>query len=477
MPTYFKLFSGTVTVTAIVWIRRSMRIHDNTALVEAAEEHERVIPFYVVDEDYFDSGTLGYPRVRFWRESLLELKERLQEQGNDLVVREGSPVEELKKMVDETGADAVYFNRDYSPYARERDEAVRELEVEVKDFKDIVMFEKQEITTNSGDPYKVYSYYRDKWFDREKPRPEEPEDFSTPEIKSDEVPELEDFGFTQPEDMEWIWKPGREGGRERLEAFREKIGEYDEDRDYPAKEATSKLSPHLKFGTVSIREAFWAAEREKARGAEGAETWQEELAWRDFYFQMLWNFPYTVEKPFLEQYGSIEWREDNEQWQRFIEGRTGYPFVDAGMRQLKREGWMHNRLRMVVTSFCAKDLRLDWQKLHRYFKKMFVDAELSAMVGGIQWAYSIGTDAQPYFRVFNPTSQGERYDPEGEYIREYVPELSEVPDEYIHEPAEMPEDVQEENGCVIGEDYPEPMVDHSEEREKALQMFENAKSE
>lgn len=467
-------------MTSIAWIRRSLRKYDNTALVEASKQDDEVIPFYVIDKEYFSNSELGYPRVRFWRESLQELKASLRQEGKDLVVRRGKPVEQLRNIIEETGADAVYFNRDYSPYSRERDGKVEELPVEVESFKDLVMFEKKEITTNSGDPYSVYSYYRDKWFDREKPRPEKTEEFSTPEIESDEIPYLEELGFEKPEDMEWVWKPGRESGRKRLKDFRERIGEYDEKRDLAARDATSRLSPHLKFGTVSIREAFWEAERAKARGAndKGVKTWQEELAWRDFYFQMLWNHPNTAEEAYLEQYRDIEWRskqEAEDDWKRFIEGKTGYPFVDAGMRQLKREGWMHNRLRMVVTSFACKDLWLDWRLLHDYFKRMFVDAELSAMIGGIQWAYSIGTDAQPYFRVFNPWTQGEDYDPDGEYIREYVPELENVPDKYIHKPFEMPEEVQEESGCMIGEDYPEPIVDHSEKREKAIERFEDAR--
>lgn len=469
-------------MTAIAWLRRSMRVKDNTALAEAAEGHDEVVPFYVVDEDYFSRETLGYPRAKFWHDSLVELGEKLRERGNDLVVAKGKPVEQLKDIIERAGADAVYFNRDYSPYSRERDGKVRELDVEVNSFKDIVMFEKEEITTNSGDPYKVYSYYRDKWFDGEKPRPRQVKGFETPPLESGSIPSVEDLGYEKPGDMNWIWKPGREGGKQRLEEFRDRIGEYDEERDYPAEDATSKLSPHLKFGTVSIREVFWEAERMKPRGAdeEGVRTWQEELAWRDFYFQVLWNYPYCVEKPFLEQYESIDWREGNDarsDWERFKQGKTGFPFVDAGMRQLEKTGWMHNRLRMVVTSFACKDLHLDWKLLHDYFKRMFVDAELSAMIGGIQWAYSIGTDAQPYFRVFNPWTQGEKYDPEGEFIREQVPELSEVPDQYIHKPAEMPQEVQEESNCIIGEDYPEPIVDHQEEKEKAVEMFEKAREE
>ncbi|MDY6770711.1 MAG: deoxyribodipyrimidine photo-lyase, partial [Candidatus Nanohaloarchaea archaeon] len=421
-------------MTGIVWLRRAMRVHDNTALVQAAEDHDDVIPCYVVDDELFDSATLGYPRVKFWHDALHDLQDQLQEQGSDLVVRQGSPVEELQRIVDETDADAVYHNRDYTPYARERDEAVGgALDVPVTSCKDLVMFEKDEILTNSGTPYKVYSYYRDKWFDRDKPRPAEPDGFTTPDLDSDDIPSVEALGHEEPDDFDWIWDASRDGAQQRLEEFKEKIAHYDNLRDLPARDATSRLSPHLKFGTVSVREVFWEAERMRGRlnDADGVTTWQEELAWRDFYVQVLWHWPETTEQAFLEQYRGIDWHWDDEHqrmWQAFLEGQTGFPFVDAGMRQLRRTGWMHNRPRMVVASFAAKDLHVDWRKLHEHFKTWFVDAEIASMVGGIQWAYSIGTDAQPYFRVFNPWTQGEDHDPDGDYIREFVPELRDVPD-------------------------------------------------
>jgi deoxyribodipyrimidine photo-lyase len=473
-------------MTAIVWIRRSLREHDNTALVEACKEHDEVVPLYVVDRDYFEKSKLGYPRVRFWQESLKEFKEILGSQKDKkLIIRNGEPLKELRNIVEEVEADEVYHNRDYTPYSRRRDQkAKNELDVPVRTFKDIVMFEKKEILTNSDTPYKVYTYYSKKWFDREKRRPQKAGDYRVPVAKSRSIPSVKELGFEKPEGLEWAWNPGREGGKARLESFKDKILDYDRDRDYAWKEGTSKLSPHFKFGTVSIREAFWEAERIKARNqgedSSGVKTWQEELAWRDFYMQVLWNWPETTEKPFLDQYEEIDWRskEDVEkEWSAWVNGRTGVPFVDAGMRQLKKTGWMHNRLRMVVTSFACKDLWLDWKDVHEYFKRMFVDAEIASMVGGIQWAYSIGTDAQPYFRVFNPFTQGEDYDPDGKYIREWVPELEDVPDEHIHKPHEMNKLEQEDCNLVIGEDYPKPIVDHDSKRKKAVKKFEQAKEQ
>ena len=470
-------------MTAIVWIRRSLREHDNTALVEASQEHEEVIPFYVVDDKYFRKAELGYPRVKFWHDALQSFKQNVSSQDRkQLVVRKGKPLEQLRKIVEEADADAVYHNRDYTPYSRERDEKVaEELDVPVNSFKDIVMFEKEEILTNSGTPYKVYTYYKKKWFKKDKRRPQEVEKYSTPEFESHSIPSVEELGFERPDDFEWEWNPSREGAHERIEEFKDNIWNYDENRDYAWRDETSRLSPHLKFGTVSIREVFWEAERIKARNpnddTSGIKTWQEELAWRDYYMQILWNYPHEVDEPFMDKYRGNEpdWdskEEAEEKWQRWVEGKTGYPFVDAGMRQLKKTGFMHNRLRMVVTNFSCKDLWLDWRDVHDYFSEMFVDAEIAAMVGGIQWSYSIGTDAQPYFRVFNPTSQSERYDPDGEYIRKWVPELEEVPDKHIHEPWKMNKLQQQDCGVIIGEDYPEPIVDHDEKRKESVEKFE-----
>ena len=458
-----------------------MREHDNTALVEASRNHEEVVPVHIVDESFFSEHTLGYPRVRFWSESLKKLKKGMGD-GKDLVVRRGEPLEELQRLVDEVEADKLYYNREYTPYAKKRDSRIEEsLDTSVESFKDSVMFEKKEILTNSGTPYKVYSYYKKKWFKNTKRKPQKVEDYKTPELESVEIPGPEEMGFEMPDEMEWVWDASRDAGLERMEEFKDLILDYDRDRDYAWKDATSRLSPHLKFGTVSPREVFWEAERVKARNQDsdisGIETWQEELAWRDYYFQILWNYPHEVDEPFMDKYRGNEPDWDSrgqtpEKWNAWVEGKTGYPFVDAGMRQLKETGWMHNRLRMVVTNFSCKDLWLEWRDVHEYFSKMFVDAEISAMVGGIQWSYSIGTDAQPYFRVFNPTSQAEDYDPDGNYIRKWVPELEDVPDKYIHEPWKMPEEVQRNCGVEIGKDYPDRIVNHDEERKRSVERFE-----
>lgn len=466
-------------MTAIVWLRRALREYDNTALVRATQDHDEVVILYVVDTTYFSETELGSPRVSFWHDAVSSLKSQLEEQGKQLTIRQGDPVTVVPEVARAIDADAVYVNHDYTPYAQQRDEAVAgALDCPFNSFQDIVLHEKDEILTNKETPYQVFTYYHKKWRKREKPRPVEPAEYETVPADPEPLPDLDTLGF----ENHTYWDGSREAGRERLMAFMDAIENYDEGRDYPAREETATISPHLKFGTLSPREVYWESERMRGRldDETGIDTWQQQLAWRDFYMQLLWHYPRMTDEPFQEQYSSIEWHWDEqhkEHWKAFCAGQTGYPFVDAGMRQLKETGWMHNRLRMVVTSFAAKDLHIDWRRLHTHFKRHFVDAEVALMIGGIQWAYSNGTDAQPYFRVFNPWTQGERYDPDGTFIREWVPELQVVPDEHIHTPHEMPKTVQQQVGCVIGKDYPAPIVEHSEEREIAIELFENARDD
>jgi deoxyribodipyrimidine photo-lyase len=430
----------------------------------------------------FEEADLGYPRCRFWHDALQDLQERCDEHGTPLAVRQGEPPAVISTLVAETGADAVYTNRSYTPYGRERDAAVAEqVDVPLNRFKDVVLHDRDEIMSKSGSAYQVFSYYRDKWFTQKKRQPADVPEFTMPDVSTDTVPTLTDLGIENPGIDAW-WTASRDAGLDQLDTFMDVIGQYDDCRDLPAEDATSRLSPHLKFGTISIREAYWAAENARKQGADrdGVRTWEEELAWRDFYFQMLWHHPETTDTAFREQYQDISWQGKKavpERWDRWTAGRTGFPFVDAGMRQLRETGWMHNRLRMVVTSFACKDLWLDWRDVHQYFNQWFVDADIPSMIGGIQWAYSIGTDAQPYFRIFNPFKQGKEYDPDGTFIREWVDELADVPDDHIHRPHEMSPETQDAADCVIGDTYPAPIVDHQEQRENAIERFKTVKDE
>jgi len=394
-------------------------------------------------------------------------------------VRHGDPRELLPRLADEHDA-SVCWNRDYSGLARERDGEVRralgDKGVEARDHKDAVLHEPDEIFTNAGDPYSVYTYYHRKWVEREKHEPyDAPDDVASPETS--EVPTLDALGFDAPEAE--VPDAGTQEARRLLRSFLEEgVYEYDESRDYPARRCTSRLSAHLKYGTIGVREV-WQATQEAKREATGederesVEEFQAQLAWREFYTQVLYHNPSVVTENYKEYEKKIEWRDDEDEIEAWKQGKTGYPIVDAGMRQLRKEAFMHNRVRMVVASFLTKDLLADWRVGYAHFRRMLVDHDTGNDNGGWQWAASTGTDAQPYFRIFNPMTQGERYDPDAEYITEYVPELRGVPADEVHAWHELNDERREE----LAPEYPAPIVKHSERRESALSMFEKARGE
>ncbi|RZN63216.1 deoxyribodipyrimidine photo-lyase [Methanonatronarchaeum sp. AMET6-2] len=454
-------------MTSIFLFRRDLRLHDNLGLSKAIVGSDEVIPVYVVDKNLFSGENKpGFKRAFFWLNSLRELAGEIEEFGGSLTVRSGEPVEILSDLIGKHGVDALYLNRDYTPYARKRDKAIKELDVDYRGFKDHVLHEKNEILTGSGTPYKVFSYYYKKWREMDKRKPFLDTDFNFTDYGLNEIPSLSDLGYQDGSDV--FLRGGRDEAVELLDNFKDKVDVYHEKRDKPAENGTSRLSPHLKFGTISVREAYWI----KKVDSDGLNAWRRQLAWRDFYFQQLWSWPEIQNKAGQEKYRGIDWIERPGEWEALKEGNTGFPFIDAGIRQLRKTGWMHNRPRMAVAGFAAKDLHLDWHLLDRYFKKMFVDFERPSMTGGIQWSYSIGIHSQPYFNIFNPTQQGEKHDPDGKYIRKYIPELREVPDRYIHKPGEMPLDIQEESDCILGQDYPEPILNHSQRRKKAIELYE-----
>ncbi|WP_143406835.1 cryptochrome/photolyase family protein [Methanonatronarchaeum thermophilum] len=459
-------------------MRRELRLNDNTALVEAAEDFDKVLPLYIIDSDIFNDNGLkpGFDRVFFWYNSLKNLIQRFRDWGG-LVIRVGKPEVVLNNLVGEVDAQAIYFNSDYTPYSRKRDQKVLNfIDIEFKGFKDLVFHEKKEILTGSNTPYKVFSYYEKKWNDLEKKKPTSIADFNTLDVSDEGLPSLKELGYDEKGYDEKgsdnpLFRGGRSRGLSLLDSFKERVGSYHEFRDYPGMEWTSLLSPHLKFGTISIREAYWIDDDD----SKGLNAWRRQLCWRDFYFQQLWNWPEMYKTPLKKKYTEIDWRDVNQEWDAFKKGETGFPLIDAGVRQLLETGWMHNRVRMAVASFVAKDLHLDWRVLDSFFKKHFIDFERASMTGGIHWCYSIGGDSQPYFRVFNPTKQAKKYDPEGSYIKSYIPELQMVPNEYIHKPDEMSEELQRDIGCIVGEDYPKPVLKHKERRKKAIELYESVK--
>ncbi|MCD2205272.1 cryptochrome/photolyase family protein [Halobacterium sp. KA-6] len=463
----------------LFWHRRDLRTADNRGLAAAADSGE-VVPVFCFDDVVLDHASP--PRVAFMLDALADLRARYRDRGSDLLVRRGDPSAVLPELLAEYDVDRVVWNHDYSGLARERDEAVRaafdDTGVDHEQVHDAVFHEPGAIRTNAGDPYSVYTYFWKKWQDREKPEPvPEPAEGDLADVSGEELPTVADLGFAES-DAE-LPVAGTDAARERLAAFCEDdIFRYEEARDYPAEAATSRLSQDLKFGTIGVREVYEQTEEAMAEAdgeaeRESVEEYQGQLAWREFYAQVLYFNPEVVSQNYKEYANPIEWREDDAELAAWKRGETGYPIVDAGMRQLREEAYMHNRVRMIVASFLTKDLLLDWREGYDHFREHLVDHDTANDNGGWQWAASTGTDAQPYFRIFNPTTQGERYDPDAEYITEYVPELRDVPAEKIHAWPELDADERTE----LAPDYPDPIVDHGERREEAISMFERARGD
>ncbi|MES2464389.1 MAG: deoxyribodipyrimidine photo-lyase [Armatimonadota bacterium] len=473
---------------ALFWFRRSIRLDDNRALIEAVASAEQIVPVFIFDPAILTHPTTGPARTNFLFEALADVDASLRKRGSRLIVRHGKPVAELERLVEETGATALFFGREYEPYGRERDDAVakalQKRGVSVEQFSDHLLTEPEDIRTKTGGTYTVFSPYKRVWLEQPIDRPSAaPTKIKTPDgLRSEALPERPaTLGVAGALDQ----KPRVQGSEEEaarwLTAFLDNcVGEYDAHRDIPALKGTSRLSAYLKFGVISPRRVFAGVQdRRKSLGLEkkvGVDTWLSELAWRDFYYQILFHFPHVVGSAFRPAYNEVSWENDETLFQAWCEGRTGYPFVDAAQRQMNGEAWMHNRARMVTASFLTKDLLCDWQLGEKYFMQKLVDGDEASNNGGWQWAAGTGTDAQPFFRIFNPVSQGEKFDPDGEYVKRWVPELKRVPAKYVHRPWELSTAEQEAVGCVLGRDYPKPIVDHKVQREKALAIYRFAET-
>lgn len=473
---------------ALVWLRRDLRLTDHAALYHALRQHRQVVVAFVFDRDILDWLPRQDRRVEFIRETLVELDSALRDAGGALIVRYGHPRQAIPALARERGVAAVYTNRDYEPAAVLRDRDVAQTlaldGIAFHSFKDQVVFECDEVLTQAGKPFTVYTPYKNAWYKKAalndgdfyvRPYPVARyfKHLSASPLATG-VPALSDLGF-EPTDLAQIGAvPGMSGGQERVEDFFTRIDRYKTARDFPAVKGVSYLSVHLRFGTVSIRELAGRAWRD---GSEGALGWLNELIWRDFYFAILHHFPHAIGHAFKPAFDAIAWDTIPDWHEAWCEGRTGYPLVDAAQRQLLKTGWMHNRLRMVSASFYTKDLGLDWRAGEGWFAQWLLDFDLSANNGGWQWSASTGCDAQPWFRIFNPVTQSERFDPQGKFIRRYIPELADVPDKYIHAPWTMPPVEQELCGVIIGRDYPAPIVDHAEARQRTLARFKQASGE
>lgn len=470
--------------SVLVWFRRDLRSNDHAALAEATRRARQVHCVFVFDREILDAlpRTLDR-RVEFIRESLIELDEAFRSVGGRLIVRNGVAREEIPRLAASLGVDAVFTNRDYEPAAKRRDtsvaDALRTRGIGFESFKDQAVFEYPEILTTDGRPFTVFTPFKRAWLKRlsDDDLPHFPVEFGrlAADASPAPIPTLAQLGFLPTNLRQVGIAPGMSGAQSLLKDFATRIGYYHVQRDFPAIEGTSRLSAHLRFGTISIRELVAIARNAPANGdSEGASRWLDELIWRDFYFMILDQFPHVVDHSFKPAFDRIRWESGDRADALFgawCEGRTGYPLVDAAMRQLNTTGFMHNRLRMVTASFLIKDLGIDWRRGEAYFAERLNDFDLSANNGGWQWAASSGCDAQPYFRIFNPVLQSERFDPHGRFIRSYIPELASFPEKHIHAPWRMPAHEQAACGTIIGRELPPPLVDHDEARRKTQERY------
>jgi deoxyribodipyrimidine photo-lyase len=485
---------------ALVWFRRDLRAEDHAALYHALKAARHVWCGFVFDRTILDALPRADRRVEFIRDSLVDLDRQLRSlglshgvEGVGLLVRHGHAVDELPRLARELGVQAVYANRDDEPAALERDAKVlgrlADAGIVLHLSKDQVVFERNEVLTATGSPYSVFTPYRNAWLKkltdfylRAYPVARHagalaavPGHGSQPEA----VPPLAEIGFERT-NLHMLKLPtGTTGAHELLDDFLDRIDQYHETRDYPAIKGPSYLSTHLRFGTVSIRRLAREAWQRMQGGSRGAEVWLSELVWRDFYHQVLHHHPRVVTQSFRPEYDAIRWdhgKHADALFDAWCQGRTGYPIVDAAMRQINQTGYMHNRLRMVVASFLTKDLGLDWRRGEAYFALHLNDFDLAANNGGWQWAASTGCDAQPYFRIFNPVSQSERFDASGRFIRRYLPEIAGLPDTLIHAPWLARELDLLAAGVVLGRDYPQPVVDHAVARQRTLERYAVVKS-
>jgi len=489
MPTHF--------ATGLVWFRRDLRLTDNAALAAALAQCQTLHCVFVLDAQILQSLPRHDRRVVFIRESLVALDDALRKasgkEAGGLIVLHGDPTHEIPQIAEKLGAEAVFCAHDYETYAKQRDASVaRTLSTQgrqLRTVKDHVIFENREIRTQTDTPYSVFTPYLRAWRAHLEltnaalahtasagalatSLADRPDGLRSP------VPTLESFGFNTPVDGAGPNHTALHGGEDAahalLEDFFPRMDRYHETRDFPAVKGPSYLSVHLRFGTVSIRSLVRLAMQARAGGSKGAEIWLSELAWRDFYFQILANFPHVSNGAFRPEYDRITWETGPLAEARFAawcDGQTGYPLVDAAMRQLRQTGYMHNRLRMVAGSFLVKHLGIDWRKGEAFFARELNDFDLAANNGGWQWVSSSGCDAQPYFRIFNPITQSEKFDASGKFIRRYVPELAALSDKAIHAPWMAKPIELQGAGLVLGRDYPFPVVDHAQARATTLARY------
>jgi deoxyribodipyrimidine photo-lyase len=482
---------------ALVWFRRDLRSFDHAALHHALASAKQVFCVFIFDKDILDPllahGSMDR-RVAFIHASLRELDEELRQHGGGLIVQHARAAEAIPALAKTLNIDAVFCNHDYEPYAQQRDQDVADTLAgqhrKFLSFKDQVIFEKDEVLSQVGNPFSVFTPYKNAWLKKFQPTigvldstllphfdvQPAPGQLSSP-TPNPAMPSLAEMGFEDIDLSAQHLLTGMQGGQQLIDDFLPRLSRYGEARDFPSIKGPSYLSVHLRFGTVSVRALARHAMDAIRSGtrADGAAVWLAELVWRDFYFMILHHHPKVAEgAAFKVEYDRIAWEEGPQAdalFAAWCEGRTGYPLVDAAMLQLNRSGYMHNRLRMVTACFLIKDLGIDWRRGEAYFARMLNDFDLSANNGGWQWAASSGCDAQPYFRIFNPITQSQKFDTDGKFIKRYLPQLEKLDSKHIHAPWLAPSMTLQMAGITLGENYPAPVVQHDEARKNTLARY------
>lgn len=476
-------------MTTLVWFDHDLRLADNPALYHAVEREGFVVPVYLWAPEEAGDWPPGAARQWWLHYSLAALDANLRDKGSRLLLRNGPSLDTLRDLIDATGADVVYWNERYLPALAQRDAQIAEaLEadgIDVAIFPSRLLHDPTAIRTTSDGPYHVFTPFWKKL----QAELDVPDPLPTPRMGKSKAPSswpaslnLEELDLL-PE-IEWTegfhetWTPGEAAAQARLAYFIDNVLiDYEDHRNRPDLDGTSMLSPHLCHGELSPRQV-WHAVKDWVQNApmqEAAQVYLSEIAWREFSYHLLVHYPETPTEPLKDKFSQFTWDTDTDALERWQKGQTGYPIVDAGMRQLWHIGWMHNRMRMIAASFLTKDLLIPWQEGARWFWDTLVDADLANNTMGWQWSAGSGADAQPFFRIFNPVSQAKRYDPNRAYIREWIPELRALPDKYIHRPWDAPDDVLAQANITLGEDYPEPIVDHAAARDKALAAYQEIK--
>ncbi|AIL12454.1 deoxyribodipyrimidine photolyase [Candidatus Paracaedimonas acanthamoebae] len=468
------------TSPLILWFRQDLRLQHHPAFEVAKATGLPILPLYILDDDTPGPWKMGAAQRWWLHHSLLSLNKDLDAQGGKLILRRGSPSRVLQDVLQETGAQSIYWSRCYEPFSIVRDTGLKkdfiEQGITIKSFNSSLLFEPWEIKNQQGQPYKIFTQFWKKCL-AQGPRFSIFENTTLAQfythLKSEDLTTWE----LTPTHPNWahgfseLWQPGEDGAHQKLEIFfTHHLKEYKETRNRPGYYGTSRLSPHLHFGEISPHQ-IWRCFQQLTNSPPSSESYLAEIGWREFCYHLLYAFPSLPERPFQKKFTDFQWKNNNDTLKAWQQGNTGYPIVDAGMRELWHTGWMHNRVRMIVASFLTKHLLLSWQEGEKWFWNTLVDADLANNAANWQWIAGCGADAAPYFRIFNPTLQGEKFDPQGDYVRRWVPELKNLSNSFIHKPWQASAAELNQAGVILGKTYPLPLVNHGDARDRALESY------